>query len=45
MLAAHRAVTDRLTLEITETAALGSLEETARFIASLRETVADPLEN
>jgi EAL domain-containing protein (putative c-di-GMP-specific phosphodiesterase class I) len=37
MLASNRAVTDRLTIEITETVALGDLHETVRFVEQLRE--------
>jgi diguanylate cyclase (GGDEF)-like protein len=37
LLQENRQVTDRLTVEITETVALNDLDETARFITSLRE--------
>lgn len=37
MLASNRAVTDRLTVEITETVALGDMRETLRFVEHLRE--------
>jgi hypothetical protein len=37
MLGSNRAVTDRLTIEITETVALGDLHETVRFVEQLRE--------
>ena len=36
MLASNRAVTGRLTIEITETVALGDLRETVRFVEQLR---------
>ena len=37
MLAAHRDVTPRITVEITETVVLADLEETARFTKTLRD--------
>jgi EAL domain-containing protein (putative c-di-GMP-specific phosphodiesterase class I) len=37
ILSEHREINDRLTIEITETSALNDLNETARFIAALRE--------
>ena len=37
MLASNRGVTDRLIVEITETVALGDLQETLRFVEQLRE--------
>jgi diguanylate cyclase (GGDEF)-like protein len=37
ILAAHNEITNRLTVEITETVALSDLEETARFTSTLRE--------
>lgn len=37
ILSAHRDITHRLTVEITETIALNDLEETARFTSTLRE--------
>jgi len=37
ILKAHREVTPRLTVEITETVALGDLDETVRFTSALRE--------
>ncbi len=37
ILAAHKDITNRLTVEITETVALSDLDETARFTSTLRE--------